>query len=121
MTSDQLDMLLTRLQLKLGLGLDDPDDDVTAALEADLVEAEGELLLYLGVCRLKEVFYPKLVELAAVYYQRDTAEAGHPGMQDISVTEGNLSQKVTYRSGESWQAQEQAIFHSIARYRVVTV
>lgn len=119
MTSDQLDMLLTRLQLKLGL--EDPDDDVTAALEADLAEAEGELLLYLNVDELAERFYPKLVALAAVYYQRDTAEAGHPGMQDVSVTEDGLSQKVTYRSGESWQAQEQAIFNSIARYRVVTV
>ena len=119
MTSDQLDMLLTRLQLKLGL--EDPDDEVTAALEADLAEAEGELLLYLNVDELAERFYPKLVALAAVYYQRDTAEAGHPGMQDVSVTEGSLSQKVTYRSGESWQTQEQAIFNSIARYRVVTV
>lgn len=119
MTSDQLDMLLTRLQLKLGL--DDPDDDVTAALEADLVEAEGELLLYLGVCRLKEVFYPKLVELAALLYRRDAADAQQSGAKEVSVTEDGLNQKITYLSPGDYQTQAQGIFNSLARFRQVRV
>lgn len=121
MTDEAKVTLLVQLQLKLGLGLDDPDDDVTAALEADLVEAEGELLLYLGVCRLKEVFYPKLVELAALLYRRDAADAQQSGAKEVSVTEDGLNQKITYLSPGDYQTQAQGIFNSLARFRQVRV
>ncbi|MCD7917307.1 MAG: hypothetical protein LUF84_02445 [Clostridiales bacterium] len=59
----------------------------------------------------------KVMQLAALYYQRTALEAEAPGVASTSVTEDKLSQSVTYRSADSYAAQEEAIFRSMARYR----
>jgi hypothetical protein len=117
MTDELLNRLYPRLQRKLGTsGLDtslEEEEQLIGALD----RAESELLLYLGVEKLEERFDQKLVELAALYYRRDTAD--QPDAKSVSVTEGALTQSVTYLSPEERQRQEQAIFASLARYRVV--
>ena len=111
--------LLTQLQRKLGLS--EPTEDETQRMEDALADAESELLLYLGVCRLRKVFCPKLVDLAALTYRRDAADTQLSGVKDLSVTEDGLNQKVTYLTPEDYQKQAQGIYNSLARFRQVRV
>lgn len=63
MTDVQLEQATERLQRKLNLT--DPDGDTLALLGDELLDAEGELLLYLGWEALDETLMGKAVELAA--------------------------------------------------------
>ncbi|MCD8368259.1 MAG: hypothetical protein LUC48_09600 [Clostridiales bacterium] len=116
-------------------------DTITSALLADLAErlgvdttdalvvnclsdAAAEMQLYLGWTddewadeTLPSAIQRKVMQLAALYYQRASQEAENPGVASTSVTEDKLSQSVTYRSADSYAAQEEAIFRSMARYR----
>ena len=121
MTEEALAILLAKLERKLGLDPDDVEEETVDQLSDALTDAESELLLYLGVCRLKEVFYPKLVELAALLYRRDAADAQQSGAKEVSVTEDGLNQKITYLSPGDYQTQAQGIFNSLARFRQVRV
>lgn len=118
MTNEAMATLLAQLQRKLGLG--EPSEEESQRLEDALAEAESEMLLYLNVETLESRYLPKVAELAALYYRRENLNTVD-GAKATSVTEGGLSQSVTYLSPEDWQRQEQAIFASIARYRRVTL
>lgn len=116
MTDTQREMLLAQLARKLEL--DDPEEP---RISDRLYEAEWELRAYLGYldAELPECFYSKLVELAALYDQRDSLESQRPGVQAISATEDGLSQSVTYRSAGDWQTRADALLSSLARFRRV--
>lgn len=108
MTEAQQTRLLSRL------GESSPSQDRLTQLENTFQRAVDELTLYLNLEAWDSSFDPKAVELAALYDRQ--SRSPDPDAQSISVTEGSLSQKVDY--GERSKA-EQAIFNSIARYRVV--
>lgn len=112
MTEQQQTALLTRLLSRLGLTSCDSDGE--ARLRSELGRAEEEITLYLGLEEWDSRFDGKAVELAALYARRNSA--ADPDARSVSVTEGGLSQRVEYGDRD---AQEQAIFRSIARYRVV--
>lgn len=106
--------------LRARLGEAQPD---TPALEAALDEAELELRAWLGYLTgpLPEVFAPKVVALAAIYCRRDALAAAHPGQSQQAVTEGQLSQSVTWYRPEDWESQAAGLLRSLARYRRVTL
>ncbi len=116
MTEEMLSSLLPKLERVLHL--EDPDEDVIVLLEDELCDAEGELLLYLGVRELDEVIMPKVVELAAVFYRRDCTE--HMGLKSGSYAEGQLSQSETYMTAEDYRNAVQEIVSDLARYRSVS-
>lgn len=120
MTDETQQALLTRMALRLELTGDTLEAE-TDRLEEALTGAEFDLRAYLGYLfdELPEAFYPKLADLAAAYYQRDTAAAQAPGVEQQAVTEGELSQTVHYRSAESYEAQGAATLASLAQYRRV--
>ncbi len=109
--------LLEALSERLGLELDD------TALADCLSDAAAEMQLYLGwtddewAGDLPAALQRKVMQLAELYYRRSSLEAEAPGVASTSVTEDKLSQSVTYRSADSYTAQEEAIFRSMARYR----
>ncbi|MCD7837833.1 MAG: hypothetical protein LUG65_02830, partial [Clostridiales bacterium] len=92
MTDEVMETLLVQLERKLGM--DTPEDDEIALMEDELTDAEGELLLYLGVDELDSKMLGKVVELAALFYRRDVSEA--EGRKSSAYTEGQVSQSDTY-------------------------
>lgn len=117
MTAEQKEKAYDRLARKLGLSgqLDDP------RLEDALEEAESALLLYLRWDELKDTLLTKLVELAALYYQRDRAGQTSSGVKSSSYTENEISQSETYLTAADHAAAEQALLDSLAKYREVRV
>lgn len=111
-----MELLLVRLGRKLGLT--EPEEDEAALMEDELLDAEGEILLYLGCEELEEHLLSKVVELAAVFYRRDSAE--HEGAAMSSYTEGQISESVTYLSPSEYRAAVGDLLDSLARYRRVT-
>ena len=112
MTGERQELLYDRLLRRLGVT--EPDVDTELLLLDMLTDAECAIASYLGVTEVEERFEPKLLELAALYFRRNSA--ADPDARSISVTEGGLSQRVEYGDRD---AQEQAILRSLARYRVV--
>ena len=92
MTDVQLEQATERLQRKLNLT--DPDGDTLALLGDELLDAEGELLLYLGWEALDETLMGKAVELAALYYQQDRMM--ERGYRSRNYSEGQVSQSDSY-------------------------
>lgn len=115
MTSETMELLLARLERKLGLT--EPEEDETALMEDELLDAEGEILLYLGYQELDTCLLSKVVELAAVFYRRDSAESGTAAAS--SYTEGQISESVTYLSPSEYRAAMDDVLDSLARYRRV--
>lgn len=113
-----METLLIRLQRKLGL--DEPDEDTMLLLEDSLLDAEGELLLYLNREQLPDALNSKVVELAALFYQQDTVEIT-PGVKSSSYSEGNVSQSETYQTAADYQAAIDSLLAGLARYRLVRV
>ncbi len=117
MSETVTEALLEALAERLGLELDD------TTLADCLSDAAAEMQLYLGwtddewAGDIPDAIQRKVMRLAALYYQRAALEAEAPGVSSTSVTEDKLSQSVTYRSADSYAAQEEAIFRSMARYR----
>ncbi|MCD8340648.1 MAG: hypothetical protein LUC87_00645 [Clostridiales bacterium] len=109
--------LLAELAERLGV------DAADTLLVNCLSDAAAEMQLFLGWTDeewegdLPAAIQRKVMQLAALYYQRASQEAANPGVASTSVTEDKLSQSVTYCSADSYTAQEEAIFRSMARYR----
>ncbi|MCD8381404.1 MAG: hypothetical protein LUC30_00590 [Clostridiales bacterium] len=118
MTSEQMESSLERLERKLGL--EEPEEDVVLLLEDELLDAEGELMLYLGVSSLEEQFLYKTVELAALYYQRDRWELESGGLRTSAYSEGQISQSEQYLSPAELRAGTAEILDSLARFRRVS-
>ncbi len=114
---------LSRLELILGISEDDADEDL---LTAYLEDASDELRLYLAWTEseweeLPAALARKIVQLAAIFYRRETAEAQVSGLSKLTTTEEKLSQSAEYRTPEDWFAQQTKLLNSLARYRRVGV
>lgn len=116
MTEALLDTAMTRLQRKLNLV--DPDSDTLALLGDELLDAEGELLLYLSWETLDETLLGKTVDLAALYYQQDRLT--EQGYRSRGYSEGQVSQNDSYLTPEQIQEAAEELLGSLARYRRVT-
>ena len=90
-----------------------------ARLEDALEEAEVALLLYLRWDEIKDALLAKLVELAALYYRRDTAGVTSGGVKSSSYTEDKISQSETYLTAGDYATAERDILAGLARYREV--
>lgn len=108
-----LERLLSRLRRKLGL--EDADDDTTLLLEDELTDAECELLLFLNRETLPPALEVKLVELAALYYRRDSQELH--GLKSASYAEGDVSQSESYLTGAEYQEEVDALLSSVRHWR----
>lgn len=118
MTRVQTEQALNRLCRRLGL--EQPEEEVLLLLEDELLDAECELLLYLGADSLEEQFLSKTVELAALYYQRDRRELENGGLQSASYAEGQISQSERYLTPSEFRSGVAEILESLARYRRVS-
>ena len=115
--------LLTRAKERLlrKLAISDPDEATDALLTDELEDAESALLLYLRWEELTEVLLSKVVELAALYYRRDTTRGSSGPVKSRSYSEDKGSQSETYLSAEDYDAAETAILNGLAKYREVRV
>jgi hypothetical protein len=111
MTAEAMETLLPRLAVRLG----QTNEEDTALLTALLEEAEETLILYLNVTSLPEQLWGKLVELAALYAQRQKAEQG--AVKAVSYSEGEMSQSETYLTPAELQAAEAALLSALAPHR----
>lgn len=118
MTSEQVNQLLQRLQRKLGL--EEAEEDELLLLNDELLDAYGELLIYLGMSDLEESFFPKVVELAALYYRRDQRELEGGGLKSSGYTEGQISQTESYLTPAEFRSGVEEVLDSLSRYRRVT-
>ncbi|MCC8120829.1 MAG: phage head-tail connector protein [Oscillospiraceae bacterium] len=114
---------LSRLELILGISEDDADTDL---LTAYLEDASDEMRLYLAWTEseweeLPDALARKIVQLAAIFYRQETAEAQASGLSKLTTTEEKLSQSAEYRTPEDWSAQQTKLLNSLARYRRVGV
>ena len=119
MTVEMLEVAREKLLRKLSVTVQDSE---TEALLADALEAaESALLLYLRWDELTAVMLSKMVELAALYYQRDTVEAASGVLKSSSYSEGRVSQSESYLDAADYAAAEQALLDSLAKYREVRI
>lgn len=118
MTGERLDRLYPRLLRKLGI--EEADEETELLLVDELSDAESELMLYLGVEELEEQFEPKLLELAALCFQRDRRELGESSLKSASYAEGQISQSESYLTPKEFRSGAQEILASLARYRRVS-
>lgn len=111
-----MDDLALKLARKLGV------ETVTPAIEDALEDSEAELLLYLNREELPAALRSKCVELAAVFYRRDT-DTSTGNVKSETYSEGSVSQSQTFStSAESASAYSNAadnILSTCARYRLV--
>ena len=84
----------------------------------ELLDAEGELLLYLGWEALDETLMGKAVELAALYYQQDRMM--ERGYRSRNYSEGQVSQSDSYLTPDQMRETAEELFRGLARYRRVT-
>lgn len=113
MTTEVLELLISRLTRKLGL--DEPESDVLILLEDELCDAEAELLLYLNREELPAAMQSKVVELAALFYRRDITE--EPNLKAASYSEGDVSQSETYMTTAEFQTAVTELLSGIAHWR----
>lgn len=118
MTAAQMEEALAKLCRRLGL--EDPEENTLLLLEDELTDAACELLLYLGADQMEQAWLSKVVELAALYYQRDRRELEGGGLQSSSYTEGQISQSEQYLTPAAFQAGVAEVLESLARYRRVS-
>ncbi len=116
MTDEVLESCLARLQRKLGL--EEADEDELLLLQDEVEDAEREVLTYLGCEELESRFLSQVLDLAALYYQKDVAEGG--GRQSYSYSEGQVSESITYLTEAEYRSGVTEILDSLARYRVVS-
>lgn len=119
MTEAQKEAAMVRLLRKLAIT--DPSADVTTLLGDELEDAEAALLLYLNREELPVTMHAKVVALAALYYQRDTAGAAAGAVKSSSYSEGSVSQSESYLDAADYAAAEQEILNSLAKYREVRI
>lgn len=118
MTEALMELAMARLIRKLGL--EEPEEEVTLLLTDELLDAEGELLLYLGMDSLEEQFLSKAVELAALFYQRDKRELDKTALRSESYSEGQISQSQSYLTPAEFRSGMAEVLESVARYRRVS-
>lgn len=119
MTEELLTTAKERLLRKLGIL--DLDAEADILLTDELEDAESALLLYLRWDELTAALLSKVVELAALYFHRDSAGASSGAVKSISYTEDKVSQSETYLTAEDYDAAEQTILAGLAKYREVRV
>lgn len=119
MTAELLEQAAARLARKLSLDAQAAEDEAVTLQDA-LLEAEWELLLYLGTDELEERFLTKAVELAALLWRRDRREEASAGLKSASYAEGQVSQSESYLSPAEFRAGVAEVLESLARYRRVT-
>lgn len=119
MTAEMLETAKERLMRKLALPNPDPTED--ALMDDALSDAEGELLLYLNWETLTDAVLSKLVELAALFFRRDTAGVSSGAVKSRAYSEGKVSQSETYLSGEDYNTAARSVLDSLAKYREVRV
>ena len=119
MTDEMLGAAKEKLLRKLGIA--GPDSATEAQLIDALEDAECSLLLYLRWDELTAVMLPKVVELAALYRQRDSAGATSGSLKSSSYTERDVSQSESYLEAADYAAAEQAILDGLAKYREVRI
>ena len=117
MTETQHEKAYAKLLRKLELT--EQDSEGVARLEDALEEAEETLLLYLRRDEVKDALIGKLVELAALYYRRDTAGVTSGGVKASAYTENEISQSETYLTTGDYATAEQDVLAGLARYREV--
>ena len=117
MTETQHEQAYAKLLRKLELT--EQDSEGVARLEDALEEAEETLLLYLRRDEVKDALIGKLVELAALYYRRDTAGVTSGGVKSSAYTENEISQSETYLTTGDYATAEQDVLAGLARYREV--
>lgn len=115
MTEEMIEGLLPRLERKLGLK--DTDEEIQLLLVDELLDAEGEILMYLGRSTLEERLLGSVVALAGVFYRRDCAE--HPELRSMSYTEGQLSESKTFLTAQEYRNARAEVLESLRRYRRV--
>lgn len=113
MTDEHFEELLSRLEQRLNM--EEPDSSQRHEMEQCILEAEGELLLYLNRVTLPQQMEGKVVELAAVYYRRDNRE--QTTVKAASYSEGDVSQSETYLSDQDYQNAADAVLRSVAHWR----
>ena len=119
MTDEMLGAAKEKLLRKLNITA---PDSVTEAQLIDALEgAECSLLLYLRWDELTAVLLPKAVELAALYYQRDSVGTASGLLKSSSYAEGNVSQSESYLDAADYAAAEQVILDGLAKYREVRI
>lgn len=118
MTAAQMEQALAKLCRKLGL--EEPEEDTLLLLQDELEDAGSEVLLYLGADSLEDAWLSKVVELAALYYQRDQRELEGGGLQSASYAEGQISQSEQYLTPSAFRAGVAEVLESLARYRRVS-
>ena len=117
MTETQHEKAYAKLLRKLELT--EQDSEGVARLEDALEEAEETLLLYLRRDEVKDALIGKLVELAALYYRRDTAGVTSGGVKSSAYTENEISQSELYLTTGDYATAEQDVLAGLARYREV--
>lgn len=115
MTEREMERLLVRLERKLEL--EEPEEDVLITLSDELADAENELKLFLNLEELPCVMEGKIVELAALFFRRDSNEAG--GVSSTSYSEGQITQSDHFIGPREYRAAVSEILDSVARYRRV--
>lgn len=103
---------LERLKRKIGGTV---SDDI---LQDYLEEAEDTVKLYLNVKVLDSTFASKVVQIAAILYERDNAERS---VKSESYSEGVVSESTTYLAAEDYDRQLEAVLNTLKRYRRVYV
>ena len=113
------DKTLLAQQLRQRLNL--PEEAELLPLLTAVEEAALEASAYLGYLTepLPEVFYPKVLALAAVFARRERQEQEAAGLKSASYSEGDVSRSESYRTAEEWQDQVKNILSSLAPYRRV--
>ena len=119
MTSEMLEVAREKLFRKLSFT--SLDSKTEALLNDALEDAECALLLYLHWDELTAVLLSKVVELAVLYYQRNTDGAASGALKSWSYSENQVSQSESYLSVADYAAAEQAIMDSLAQYREVRI
>lgn len=103
---------LERLKRKTGGAV---SEDI---LKDYLEEAEDMVKLYLNVRVLDGSFASKVVQIAAILYERDNAEQS---VKSESYSEGVVSESTTYLAADDYDRQLEAVLDTLKRYRRVYV
>lgn len=91
--------------------------DIPEQQTRDLLEAaDMELCLYLNLEVMEPQFYNSVAELAAIRYKKSLLAAG---VKSRSYSEKDVSETVSYQTEADFQAQEDALFQRLSRFRRV--
>lgn len=114
-------MLLLKLKRKAGVQAEDISQD--SLLLDSLDDAAEEIRAYLQCEMLPSGIDGYLVRLAALLYQQTLQgrDGDAPGVKTWEYSEGERSQKCTYKTAEEYQSDINSILSRLSRYRRVHV